>query len=76
MWERELDKRKAILAKNIKVLRLQKDLAQEKLALEAGVDRTLVSKIERQIANPSLEIMVKLAIILKVPVTVLLTEKI
>ena len=76
MWERELDKRKAILANNIKVLRLQKDLAQEKLALEAGVDRTLVSKIERQIANPSLEIMVKLAAILKVPVTVLLTEKI
>jgi len=75
MWEKELDKRKAILANNIKVLRLQKDLAQEKLALEAGVDRTLVSKIERQIANPSLEIMVKLATILKVPITVLLTEK-
>ena len=75
MWEREMEKRKAILANNIKVLRLQKDLAQEKLALEAGVDRTLVSKIERQIANPSLEIMVKLAIILKVPVTVLLSEK-
>lgn len=44
-----------------------KNLAQEKLALEAGVDRTVVSKIERMVANPSLEIIVRLAITLNVP---------
>ncbi|NDF99410.1 MAG: XRE family transcriptional regulator, partial [Chitinophagia bacterium] len=42
------------------------------LALEAGVDRTLVSKIERTIANPTLEVLTKLAFVLGVPVTRLL----
>ena len=72
MWEKELDKRKMTLASNIKRIRLERGLAQERLALEAGVDRTLVSKIERQIANPSLEILVKLATTLKVKVVSLL----
>lgn len=75
MWVRELDKRKTALAANIKEIRLERGLAQEKLALDAGVDRTLVSKIERLIANPSLETLVKLAIVLKVPVTTLLVER-
>ena len=73
MWEKELGKRKAALAANIKAIRLEKGLAQERLALDAGVDRTLVSKIERQIANPSLEILVKLSTTLKVPITALLS---
>lgn len=72
MWDKELIKYKSILALNIKTIRLKMGLAQERLALEAGVDRTLVSKIERQLANPSLEILVKLAVILKVPITALL----
>ena len=75
MWVRELDKRKIALAANIKAIRLERGLAQEKLALDAGVDRTLVSKIERLIANPSLETLVKLAIVLKVPVITLLADK-
>lgn len=74
MWEREFGKQKAALAINIKAIRLEKGLAQERLALEAGVDRTLVSKIERQIGNPSLEILVKIAVILKIPVTSLLAD--
>jgi transcriptional regulator with XRE-family HTH domain len=65
---------KSNLAKNIKELRLNKGLAQEKLALEANVDRTLVSKIERQIANPSLEILLKIAISLEVPISELIKE--
>ena len=55
MWEKELKRRKAALAENIKVCRLELGLAQERLALEAGVDRTLVSKIERQIATHPLK---------------------
>jgi transcriptional regulator with XRE-family HTH domain len=72
MWEKELHKRKMVLASNIKKIRLEQGLAQERLALEAGVDRTLVSKIKREIANPSLEILVKLATVLKVKVANLL----
>jgi transcriptional regulator with XRE-family HTH domain len=72
MWKKELIKRKYALSEKIKTIRAEKGLAQERLALEAGVDRTLVSKIERQIANPSLETLVKLAITLKVPVSTLI----
>ena len=40
---------------------MSKGGAQELLALDAGVDRTVVSKIERAVANPSIEILLKLA---------------
>lgn len=75
MWEKELVRKKNALASNIKRIRLESGLAQERLALEAGVDRTLVSKIERLVANPSLEILVKLATALKVSVDVLLQDR-
>ena len=74
MWEKELARKKNALAFNIKRIRLEVGLAQERLALEAGVDRTLVSKIERVVANPSLEILVKLATALGVSIDVLLAE--
>lgn len=63
---------KNALSTNLKLIRRSKSLAQERLAFEAGVDRTVVSKIERQVANPSLEILVRLAVTLDVPVTDLL----
>ena len=66
---------KATMSENIKSLRREQGLAQERLGLESGVDRTLVSKIERQIANPSLEILSKIAAHLQVTVTELLTKK-
>jgi transcriptional regulator with XRE-family HTH domain len=36
-------------------------VSQERLALDAEVDRTVVSKIERCVGNPSLDTLVKLA---------------
>ena len=63
---------KNALSANLKRIRKSKSLAQERLAFEAGVDRTVVSKIERQVANPSLEIIVRLAVTLDVPVIELL----
>jgi transcriptional regulator with XRE-family HTH domain len=69
---RELGELQLILSENIRQLRGQRGLSQERLALEAGVDRTLVSKIERVIANPTLEVLLKLAIALQVPVARLL----
>jgi transcriptional regulator with XRE-family HTH domain len=74
MWESDFEELKLILSANIKRLRNEKNIAQEKLGLEAGVDRTLVSKIERQVANPSLEILTKIARQLNVPVTDLLSK--
>ena len=63
------------LSTNIKALRQERGLAQERLGLESGVDRTMVSKIERRIANPTLEILVKLANCLDVEVGELLGHK-
>jgi transcriptional regulator with XRE-family HTH domain len=63
---------KTTLSTNLKRIRKSKSMAQERLAFEAGVDRTVVSKIERQVANPSLEIIVRLAVTLDVSVTELL----
>ena len=42
-----LEEVKATLAMNLKAIRHSRGVAQERLALDAGVDRTVVSKIER-----------------------------
>jgi len=73
MYEKDYVRYKAKLSKNIKNFRRELGLAQEKLALEAGVDRTLVSKIEREISNPSLEILIRLSLTLNVTVADLLS---
>jgi len=49
------------LAGNIRKLRLAEGLSQERLALEAGIDRTYISQIERSVGNPSLLVLCKLA---------------
>lgn len=50
-----------ILAKNVKTRRKALGLSQEKLALDAEIDRTYISQIERGISNPSLLVLVKIA---------------
>lgn len=50
------------------MLREAKGLSQEALALEADVDRTYVSQLERGIANPSLRVLHQIATILGVTV--------
>ena len=60
------------LAGNVRELREAKDLSQEMLALEAEVDRTYVSQIERGVCNPSLRVLFQIASVLKVSVATLL----
>jgi len=74
MWEAELANVRHALSSNIKKIRQERGLAQERLALEAGVDRTVVSKIEREVTNPSIEVLVKISVVLDVPLTALLTK--
>ena len=74
MWQSELQKLKVSLSENVRILRGLSGLSQEQLALEAGVDRTLVSKIERIIANPTLEVITKLAVALGVSAARLLKQ--
>ena len=72
MHPQTLEELKADLASNLKGIRKARGLAQERLALDAGVDRTVVSKIERGVTNPSLEILLRLANQLNVEVSQLL----
>jgi transcriptional regulator with XRE-family HTH domain len=63
-----------ILAENVKRARKARDLSQEALALEAEIDRTYISGIERAKRNPSLTLIVKLAERLKTTPAALLTR--
>lgn len=51
---------------NIKKIREKRDLTQEKLALEAGLNRAYIGYIERGERSPSIETVAKIAKVLKV----------
>lgn len=59
--DREFKQMQRALAANLLRLRAAKSLTQEQLALEAEVDRTYVSEIERCLKNPLLLILHQLA---------------
>ena len=63
---------KADLARNMKHCRRTRGVSQERLALDAEVDRTVVSKIERCVGNPSLDTLLKLANRLDITVSALI----
>jgi transcriptional regulator with XRE-family HTH domain len=62
---------RALLAWNLRVLRTQKGLSQERLAIDAGVDRAWVSELEREQGNASIDLLDRLAAALAVPIAVL-----
>lgn len=74
MAEVTIEEVRFLLAQNIKRLRKQHGLPQERFALESGIDRTMLSKVERELTNPSLETLLKLANRLDVPIAELLRE--
>lgn len=57
-----------ILAWNIKKLRVEQNLSQERLALDAGLERVSISQIERQAVNVGIDSVGKIAKILNVDV--------
>jgi transcriptional regulator with XRE-family HTH domain len=63
------------LAERVKTLRIELGISQESMALEAGIDRTYASQIERGISNPSLRVICAVAEVLKVEPTDLLKPK-
>jgi transcriptional regulator with XRE-family HTH domain len=58
-------KAQALVARNIRRLRVGRGLSQEALAVDAGIDRTYVSRLERGLENPSVAVLEKLAIALE-----------
>ncbi len=59
----------------LKAIQPAKPISQERCAWEAGIDRTMMSKIERAKAGPGLETLLKLANYLNVSVGGLLAER-
>ena len=57
---------KLALSTNIKRLRKEQGISQEKLALKANIDRSYMSELERQLANPSIEALLKISNALEV----------
>jgi len=51
----------AVLAENVRRLRKAAELSQEALALEAGLDRTYISQVERRQRNVTIEVLARLA---------------
>lgn len=50
-----------LVARNIRRLRVRRQLSQEALAAEAGIDRTYVSRLERSLENPTVAVLERLA---------------
>ena len=65
---------KRVLADNLRLLRLKQRLSQNVLADEAGVTQALVSAIERGRANPTVESLERLAVVLGVRISELFQE--
>lgn len=55
-----------IFASNLRRIRAERELTQEKLADLAGIDRTYVSALERQVYSASLDTIERLAEVLNV----------
>ena len=55
-----------IFATNLRRVRAERDLTQERLADLAGIDRTYVSALERQVYSASLDTIERLANVLEV----------
>ena len=50
-----------LVAWNLRRLRVARALSQEALAVDAGIDRSFVGRIERGIENPTVETLDRLA---------------
>ena len=65
---------RVIVGKNVRRIRQQRRMTQEKLAFEAELDLTYIGGIERGRRNPSLLAMAKIARALSVPLVKLLSD--
>jgi transcriptional regulator with XRE-family HTH domain len=54
------------VAWNVRRLRVARNISAEMLAAASGVDRAYVSRIERALANPTIEVLERLASVLGV----------
>lgn len=59
---------RALVARNIRRLRVASGLSQEALAYEADIDRSYMSRLERGLENPTVALLDRLAKALDAPI--------
>lgn len=57
---------RALLAWNLRRLRAERGISQERLAADSGIDRAYLSELERQQGNATVDLMDRLAAVLGV----------
>jgi transcriptional regulator with XRE-family HTH domain len=62
-------KGRALVAWNLRRIRVKQGVSQERLAYDAGVDRSYMGGLERQEENPTIDLLERLAKTLKVPLS-------
>jgi transcriptional regulator with XRE-family HTH domain len=67
-------KGRKLVAWNLRRIRVQRDLSQDRLALEADVDRSYVGRVERALENPTVAILDRLAKALSIHIAELFVE--
>jgi transcriptional regulator with XRE-family HTH domain len=65
---------RGLVAWNLRKLRVRSGLSQEKLAVDAGLDRTYVGGLERGNENPTVAVLDRLAAALSVHVSAFFKE--
>lgn len=63
---------RSLLGWNMRKLRSERGVSQERLAADSGIDRAYVSELERGVVAASVDMLDRLATILDVPVATLL----
>jgi transcriptional regulator with XRE-family HTH domain len=61
-------KARDLVAWNVRRLRVLRGISSEALAAKADVDRAYVSRIERAIANPTIDVLARMAGVLEVEI--------
>ena len=61
-----------LVAWNVRRIRVLRGISSERLAADCGVDRAYVSRIERGVANPTIDVLGKVASVLGVALAELL----
>ena len=62
------------VAVNIRRLRVARGVSQEAFAVDAGVDRTYMSRIERKMENPTVTVLERIAAALGVEIAALFAD--
>jgi transcriptional regulator with XRE-family HTH domain len=65
---------RALVAWNLRRVRVAQGLSQEKLAADAGIDRAYLGGLEREAENPTVDLLDRIAAALSVPLAELFSE--